>query len=106
MTRYSALSLIRNDLAGNRGWPRAWRDPEPWAEYDVVIVGGGGHGLATAYYLAGIAPVWVIADPLGTRRRKKFVDLQNDVTLDDISLAHLEGYEAVEPIGCQIEEPR
>jgi heterotetrameric sarcosine oxidase beta subunit len=39
-------------LTGNRGWRRAWRDPAPKAEYDIVIIGGGGHGLATAYYLA------------------------------------------------------
>lgn len=50
--RYSVFSLLRQALAGNRGWPAAWRDPEPKPRYDAVIVGGGGHGLATAYYLA------------------------------------------------------
>jgi sarcosine oxidase subunit beta len=51
MTHYSALSILRHALSGNRGWTRAWRDPQPRSEYDVIIIGSG-HGLATAYYLA------------------------------------------------------
>jgi sarcosine oxidase subunit beta len=50
--RYNALAVLRHGLAGNIRWPRAWRDPEPKPAYEVVVVGGGGHGLATAYYLA------------------------------------------------------
>jgi sarcosine oxidase subunit beta len=50
--RYSALSVLVQGLLGNRQWPRAWRAPEPKPHYDVAIVGGGGHGLSTAYYLA------------------------------------------------------
>ncbi len=50
--RYSALRLLQQALSGHRGWQPLWRDPEPRAAYDYVIIGGGGHGLATAYYLA------------------------------------------------------
>ena len=62
-TKYSAWALVRNALTGHRHWPPAWRAPEPRAAYDIVIVGGGGHGLATAYYLAkefGVANVAVL----------------------------------------------
>ncbi len=52
MASYSAWSLIREGLGGHRGWPPAWRSPEPKPRYDAVIIGGGGHGLASAYFLA------------------------------------------------------
>ncbi len=50
--KYSAWALLRGALSGHRHWPPAWRDAEPRPSYDAIIVGGGGHGLATAYYLA------------------------------------------------------
>ena len=63
MGRYSVFSLIRHGLSGHRHWPKVWRDPEPKPAYDAIIIGGGGHGLATAYYLAkehGITNVAVL----------------------------------------------
>ncbi|UWP90298.1 sarcosine oxidase subunit beta family protein [Aliiroseovarius crassostreae] len=50
--KYSALRLIKEALTGHKGWGPQWRDPDPRDTYDYVIIGGGGHGLATAYYLA------------------------------------------------------
>ncbi len=50
--RFSALKILTEGLSGNKGWTPHWRNPAPKAEYDAVIIGGGGHGLSTAYYLA------------------------------------------------------
>ncbi|MEM7732569.1 MAG: sarcosine oxidase subunit beta family protein [Pseudomonadota bacterium] len=52
MTRYSAWNLLKEGLRGHKGWAQAWRSPTLQASYDAIIIGGGGHGLATAYYLA------------------------------------------------------
>ncbi|MGB0506522.1 MAG: sarcosine oxidase subunit beta family protein [Pikeienuella sp.] len=50
--RYSALKIFTEGLRGNKGWKPVWREPDPKPEYDIIIIGGGGHGLATAYYLS------------------------------------------------------
>lgn len=63
MTRFNALNLLRHAVTGNKNWTAQWPEAEPKAEYDVVIVGAGGHGLGAAHYLAkehGITNVAVI----------------------------------------------
>ena len=63
MEKYSLFGLLRHAARRHEHWPRAWRDPKPREAYDTVIVGGGGHGLATAYYLAkehGVTDVAVV----------------------------------------------
>ena len=63
MRKYSAFAIAREALRGHSGWEKHWASPEPKSEYDVVIIGAGGHGLGTAYYLAkehGITNIAVI----------------------------------------------
>jgi sarcosine oxidase, subunit beta len=63
MQRYSGFGLLKHSFSHHENWQRAWRNPTPKKKYDIIIVGGGGHGLATAYYLAkvhGITNVAVI----------------------------------------------
>ncbi len=52
--RYSGFRVLKEALTGHKGWTPVWRDPAPQPAYDYVIIGGGGHGLATAYYLAKV----------------------------------------------------
>ena len=69
VTHFSAMSLLKNALTGNKNWTEQWPDAQPKKEYDVIIVGAGGHGLGAAYYLAkehGITNVAVLErGPIG-----------------------------------------
>ena len=63
MQHYSGFGLLKHSFSHHENWQRVWRNPTPKKKYDVIIVGGGGHGLATAYYLAkefGVTNVAVI----------------------------------------------
>ena len=61
MSNYSAFRLFVEGLRNQTGWTRAWRDPQPKPSYDVIIIGGGGHGLASAYYLARVHGITNVA---------------------------------------------
>ncbi|MEN0040323.1 MAG: sarcosine oxidase subunit beta family protein [Pseudomonadota bacterium] len=59
--KYSALQIVKQALTGNKNWQPAWRKAEPKPAYDVIIIGGGGHGLSTAYYLASVHGITNVA---------------------------------------------
>ena len=59
--KYSGLKVFLEGLTGNKGWTPVWREPDPKPAYDVIIIGGGGHGLATAYYLSNVYGITNVA---------------------------------------------
>jgi methylglutamate dehydrogenase subunit A len=88
MQRYSFVSLARNAVGHHEGWQEAWRSPPPKPSYSIVIVGGGGHGLATAYYLAkehGISDVAVLEKGWlgGGNTARNTTHVRSDYILDE-----------------------
>ena len=61
MQHYSGFGLVKHGLSYHENWQRIWRNPVPKGQYDVIVVGGGGHGLATAYYLAKVHGITNVA---------------------------------------------
>ena len=88
--KYSIFSLIKNSFSYHENWQQAWRDPEPKTDYDVVIVGGGGHGLATAYYL------------VKDHNLKKLMDEGLLIMVNSDDPAYFGGYLNTNLIECQI----
>jgi hypothetical protein len=82
MRKYSAFAVAREAMRGHKGWPEQWSSPEPKKDYDVIIVGAGGHGLGTAYYLAkGTRHHQYRRDRKGLARRRQYRPQHHDYPL-------------------------
>ena len=93
MSKYSVLSLIKNAFSDNKNWERAWRDPEPKKHYDIIIIGAGGHGLASAFYLAknhGIKNIAVLEKGYlgGGNTGRNTTIVRSNYMLDENALFH------------------
>ena len=82
MTRFNAWNVIKNGFLKNPKWDRQWRDPEPKKEYDIIIVGAGLHGLATAFYLAKNHNIKIVAAISWELFQRQPVDYRSSIISD------------------------
>ena len=92
---YNWLKLLKESLRNNSGWKKTWRNPEVKKKYDVIIIGGGGHGLATAFYLAkefkikNIAVLeknWIGGGNVGRNTTINDIDIASKIISDKIKI--------------------
>jgi heterotetrameric sarcosine oxidase beta subunit len=105
--RYSIFTLARNAVGHHQGWAQAWRSPEPKRAYSVVIIGGGGHGLATAYYLAkehGIGDVAVVEKGWlgGGNTARNTTHIRSDYILDENARFYEKSVKLWEELSCEL----